>query len=95
MPWDGGGGGCRGRRPLSVGMERRLVLFIGDSSKVRRNLILEDALLFLYYAVKLEGAVCTADSFCHYMRFVIISSIHQNYFNNSAPKVPSQHTDTL
>ena len=67
----------------SLSVERRLVC-IGDASKVRRNLVVEDALFFLY-AVKLEGAVCTADSFSHSMRFVIISSIRQNHFNNSAP----------
>ena len=33
-----GGGGCRGRQPLLVGVERRLV-FVGDASKVRRNLV--------------------------------------------------------
>ena len=56
-----GGGGCRGRRPLHVGVERRLV-YIGEASEVRMNLVVEDALFFLY-AVKLEGAVCTANSF--------------------------------
>ena len=49
-------------------------MFIGDASKVRRNLGVEDALIFLY-AVKLEGAVCTADSFSPSVRFVIRSGI--------------------
>ena len=64
-------------------------MFIGDASKVRRNLGVEDALYFLH-AVKLEGAVCTADSFSHSVCFVIISSIRQNHFNNSGPCSKSQ-----
>ena len=49
-------------------VERRLV-FVGDAAKVLRNLVVNtffkttrDALFFVY-AVKLEGAVCTAYSF--------------------------------
>ena len=57
-----GWGGCIRRQLLPVGEERRL-LSIGVASKVRRNLVVEDVLFFLY-AVKLEGAVCAADSFC-------------------------------
>ena len=50
----GGGGGWRGRQPLPVGVERRLV-FVGDASKVLRNLVVNtffkttrDVLFFLY-----------------------------------------------
>ena len=51
-----------------MGVERRLV-FVGDASKVFRNLVVNtffkatrDA-LFSLYAVKLEGAMCTAYKF--------------------------------
>ena len=42
-----GRGGCRGRRPLPVRVELRLVS-VGDASKVRKNLVVEDALLFFF-----------------------------------------------
>ena len=51
-----------------MGVERRLV-FVGDASKVLRNLAVTTIFkttsdtLFFQYAVKLEGAVCTAYSF--------------------------------
>ena len=44
-----------------------------------------DILLF-QYAVKLEGAVCTADTCSDSMRFVIKSSIRQNHFTNLASR---------
>ena len=53
MPWDGGRGGCRGRQPLSVGVERRL-MFVGDASTSLRNSVVNtffkttrDVLFFL------------------------------------------------
>ena len=42
----GGGGGCRWRQPLSVGVERRFV-FVGDASKVLRNLVVSVPFLIL------------------------------------------------
>ena len=61
MPWDGEG--CRGRQPLPVEVEWRLVLD-GDASKDLRNLVVSiflktsrDVLFFVYSGVKLEGVV--------------------------------------
>ena len=71
-------------------------MFVGDASKVLRNLVVNiyfkdyEGRLVFQHAVKREGALYTADSFYHSMRFVIISSIRRNHFNNSAPYSKSQ-----
>ena len=83
------GGGCKGCHPLPVGVERRLV-FVEDASKVSRNLVVntffqdyEGRLVFFILCCETRGRGVDGYVFSHSMRFVTISSIRQNHFNNS------------